>query len=407
MGDRMKHIDSWLVVVGLATLAFALPSTSDAQKKYDSGATDTEIKIGNTMPYSGPASAWGTQGKTAAAFFKMLNEQGGINGRKINFISLDDGYSPPKTVEATRRLVEQDRVFLLFFQVGTPTNSAIHKYVNGKGIPHLFVSSGSSKWVDPQNFPWTMPALLPYQTEGALYAQAIKASMPEAKIALLYQNDDLGKDYVKGFKSALGPKAGMIVSEQTYEVSDPLIDSQVVALQSSGANVLFSVANSKAAAQAIRKTHNIGWEPTHYLASVGASVSSTLVPAGVENSVGIISAAYNKDARDPQWANDPAMKTYIAFMRKYYPEGDALDGFNVNAYNVSYLMMHVLRQCADDLTHDNVLRQAVNLKNVELPLLLPGIRINTSPTDYRPIEGMILRRFDGTRYVPIGELIGN
>jgi branched-chain amino acid transport system substrate-binding protein len=403
----MNRIQSCVLGAVLATLALTTPAASDAQKKYNPGASDTEIKIGNTIPYSGPASAWGTAGRTIMAFFKMLNDQGGVNGRRINFISLDDGYSPPKTVEATRRLVEQDRVLLLFYQLGTPTNSAIHKYVNSRGVPHLFLSAGATKWADPKNYPWTMPALLTYHTEGGIYAQHILKTMPDAKIALLYQNDDFGKDYVKGFKDVLGDKARLIIAEQTYEITDPTVDSQIVTLKASGANVLFTTASAKTAAQTIKKMHDIGWKPSHYLASVGASTSSTLVPAGLDKSVGIITAAYAKDPRDPQWANDPKMQEYVAFMHKYYSEGDALDPFNVAAYNFTNLVVQVLRQCADELTRANVMRQAANLKNVELPLLLPGIRVNTSPTDYRPIEAAQLRRFDGTRYVPIGEVIGN
>ncbi|MCO5124177.1 MAG: ABC transporter substrate-binding protein [Rhizobacter sp.] len=388
-------------VLGLALAA----SPALAQKKYDPGASDTEIKIGNTMPYSGPASAYGTIGKAEAAYFKKVNDEGGINGRKINFISLDDGYSPPKTVEMARRLVEQDEVLLLFGTLGTPSNTAIHKYMNAKKVPQLFVATGASKWNDPKNFPWTMGWQPNYHTEAMIYAKHILQTKPNAKIAVLYQNDDFGKDYLTGLKDGLGDKAKMIVAEASYEVTDPTVDSQIVQLQGSGADVFVNIATPKFAAQAIRKAYDTGWKPTQYLTNVSLSVGAVLTPAGLDKSVGIITSNYGKDATDPQWENDPGMKEWRAFMAKYYPDGNLKDNSNIYGYGVARTMVQVLKQCGDNLTRENVMKQAANLQKFDAGTLLPGITINTSPTDFAPIQAVQLARFDGKTWVLFGDVI--
>ncbi|HWP48614.1 MAG TPA: ABC transporter substrate-binding protein [Candidatus Limnocylindrales bacterium] len=374
--------------------------------KYDPGASDTEIKIGNTNPYSGSASAYGTIGRSIAAYFKKINEEGGVNGRKITFISYDDGYSPPKTVEQVRRLVEQDQVLFLFQTLGTPTNTAIWKYLNQKKIPQLFVATGATKWGDPEGHPWTMGWQPNYQTEAKIYARYILENLPNARIGILYQNDDYGKDYVKGFKDGLGERAGeMIVSEQTYEVTEPTVDSQIVNLKNSGADVLFNVTTPKFAAQAIRKVADIGWKPVHFLNNVSNSVGSVLQPAGLEASKDIISSFYLKDPDDPQWADDPGRKEWLTWMEKYYPEGNIHDLFNVYGYTVAQALIQVLKQAGDDLTRENIMRQAANIKDLELPMLLPGIKINTSPADFYPIEQLQLGKFNGERWVLFGEVI--
>ncbi|MBI2162456.1 MAG: ABC transporter substrate-binding protein, partial [Candidatus Rokubacteria bacterium] len=365
----------------------------------------TEIKIGNTNPYSGPASAYGTIGKIIGAYFKKVNDEGGVNGRKINYITLDDGYSPPKTVEMVRRLVEQEQVAFVFQTLGTPTNSAIHKYMNQQKVPHLFVATGATKWGDPQNFPWTMGWQPNYQVEGKIYAQYVMKNVPDPKIGILYQNDDYGKDYVKGLKDGLGDAAKkLIVMEQTHEVTDPTIDSQIVNLKNSGANVFYNVTIPKFAVQAIKKSHDIGWKPLHLLNSVSSSVGVVLKPAGLEISKGLITVFYIKDPTDPQWKNDQGMKDWLAFMKKYYPEGNTEDVFNVYGYTVSQSLVHVLKQCGNDLSRANIMKQAANIRDLPLPLLLPGIKLNTSPTDYYPIEQEQLARFDGERWVLFGEI---
>jgi branched-chain amino acid transport system substrate-binding protein len=364
------------------------------------------IKIGNTNPYSGPASAYGTIGKTIAAYWKMVNDQGGVNGRKVEFITYDDGYSPPKTVEMVRRLVEQDQVLLVFQPLGTPPNSAIHKYMNAKKVPHLFVATGATKWNDPKRFPWTMGWQPNYQTEGRIYAEHILKNNPKAKIGVLYQNDDYGKDYLKGFKDGLGDKVSMIVREVSYEVADPTVDSQMVQLQASGADTFFDITTPKFAAQAIRKAYDSGWKPTHYVNNVSASIGSVLKPAGLEKAVGLISTQYTKDPNDPQWKDDPAVKTWRAFMAKYYPEGNLADASNIYGYAVAETMHQVLKQAGSTLTRDNIMKQAANLKNFRSELLLPGIRINTSPTDFAPIESVQLIRFDGQAWQRFGQIMG-
>ena len=391
----------------IATIAtLALAAGAHAQKRYDTGASDSEIKVGSIMPYSGPASAYGTIGKVQAAYFKMINEQGGINGRKINFISYDDGYSPPKAVEMARKLVEQDEVLLLFQPLGTPGNTAIHKYMNQKKVPQLFVATGASLWNDPKNFPWTMGWQPNYQTEGRIYATHMIRNKPDGKIAILYQNDDSGRDYLKGFKDGLGDKVKQIVAELTYEVTDPTVDSQILKLKSSNADVFFHMATPKFAAMGIRKAHDIGWKPLQYLVNVSASVGSVLTPAGLDKSVGIISTQYLKDPTDKAWENDPAMVKWTAFMKKYYPEGSLTDASNLYGYAVAQTLVQTLKQCGDNLTRENVMRQAANLKDLELDVALPGIKINTSPTDFAPIESEQLIRFDGKQWVRFGEVIG-
>ena len=388
-------------------IALALTGLAYAQNKYDTGATDKEIKIGQTMPYSGPASAYGTIGKTEQAFMKMINEQGGINGRKINLISLDDGYSPPRAVEQVRKLVEQEEVLMLWQTLGTPSNSAIHKYVNQKKIPHLFLATGATKWGDPKNFPWTIGGQPAYQTEGQIYARYVLKIKPDAKIAVLYQNDDYGKDYLKGLKDGLGDKAAkMIVGEVSYEVTDPTVDSQVVTLKGTGADTLFHFSTPKFAAQSIRKAYDIGWKPLQFVNNVSAQVQSVLIPAGVEKAVGLLTASYIKDINDPQWADSKDIKDYFAFMKKYYPDGDPKEYNNAYGYMQSSLLMQVLKQCGNDLTRENVMRQAANLKDLELPILLPGIKVNTSPTDFYPIEQQMMAKFDGKEWKNFGDLIG-
>lgn len=396
-----------LVIAGAALgLAASMLSSAQAQKKYDPGATDTEIKIGQTMPYSGPASAYGTIGKTEAAYFRKINDEGGINGRKINFISLDDGYSPPKAVEMVRKLVEQDEVLLVFQTLGTAVNTAIQKYLNAKKVPQLFVATGASKWNDPKGNPWTMGWSPDYQTEAAIYAKHILKTKPSAKIGVLYQNDDYGKDYLKGFKDGLGAKATMIVAEVSYEVTDPTVDSQIVQLQTSGADLFFNITTPKFAAQAIRKAYDIGWKPVHYLNNVSTSVGSVLTAAGLEKAVGVVSSNYGKDPTDPQWDKDPAMIEWRAFMKKYYPEGSLTDNTNVYGYSVARTLVQVLKQCGDNLTRENVMHQAANLKDFDTGMGLPGIRINTSPTDFAPIQAMQMMKFDGKTWQLFGDVMG-
>ena len=369
------------------------------------GVTATEIKIGHTNPYSGPASAYGTIGKVIGAYFKKVNDEGGINGRKINFITYDDAYSPPKTVEMVRRLVEQDQAAFVFNTLGTPTNTAIHKYLNQQKVPQLFVATGATKWNDPKNFPWTMGWQPSYQVEGQIYAKYVLKNVPDAKIGILYQNDDYGKDYVKGLKDGLGDAAKkLIVSEQSYETTDPTIDSQILNLKSSGANVFFNVTIPKFAVQAIKKAHDIGWKPLHLLNSVSSSVGVVLKPAGLDASRDLLTTYYIQDPTDPQWKKLQGYKDWLAFMKKYYPDGNIEDAFNVYGYSAAQTLVHVLKQCGNDLSRENIMRQAANIKDLTLPMLLPGIKINTSPTDFAPIEQEQLAKFDGERWVLFGEI---
>jgi len=390
-----------------AMLAVALASPAAfAQKKYDPGANDKEIRVGNTNPYSGPASAYGTIGKAIGAYWKMVNEQGGINGRKVVWISYDDGYSPPKTVEMVRKLVEQDQVLMVFQTLGTPPNTAIQKYMNMKKVPQSFVATGATKWNDPRNFPWTIGWQPNYQTEGRIYAQHILQNNPKAKIGILYQNDDYGKDYLKGMKDGLGDKVSMIVKEVSFEVTDPTVDSQIVQLQASGADTFFNITTPKFAAQAIRKAYDTGWKPTHYLNNVSTSIASVLKPAGFEKSVGLISTQYLKDPADEQWKDDASIKAWRAFMAKYYPEGNLADGSNVYGYTVAQTLHQVLKQSGDNLTRANVMKQAAALKGYRAETMLPGIRITTDAGDFAPIESVQLQRFNGKEWVRFGGVLG-
>lgn len=377
-----------------------------AQDKYDAGASDTEIKIGNTMPYSGPASAYSNIGKAEAAYFRMVNEAGGINGRKINFISYDDGYSPPKAVEQVRRLVENDEVLLMLSPMGAPSNSAIQKYLNSKKIPHLFPASNASRWSDPKNFPWTMgPIGVGYVSEGRIYAAYLLKERPNEKIAVLYQNDDFGKELLKGLKAGLGDRSGMTIAELSYEVSEPTIDSQISLLKHSGATTLFSFATPKFAAQSIKRVAQIGWSPVHFITAVSSSMNSTIVPAGLENAQGLISGTGVKDPADPEWESDPGMKAYLAFLTKWMPDANKADALYEYGYMYGQVMMQVLKQCGDNLTRENVMRQASNLNNVAPDLLLPGITINTSPTDYSPVKSLQLMEFKGSFWRRFGGII--
>ncbi len=393
---------------GVSTAAVVAASSSAwAQKKYDEGASDTEIKIGNTNPYSGPASSYAAIAKTIDAYFKSVNEAGGVNGRKIKFLSLDDGYSPPKTVEQVRKLVEQDEVLFVYAPLGTPSNSAIHQYMNAKKVPQLFVATGATKWGDPEHFRWTMGWQPSYQTEARIYVKYLLQTKPDAKIGILYQNDDFGKDYLKGIKDGLGDKAAkMIVSEVSYEVTDATVDSQIVTLKGSGADIFFNITTPKFAAQAIRKAYDVDWHPLQLLTNVSISVGSVMTVAGLEKGVGIITADYRKDPVDPQWQDDAAMKEWRGFMAKYYPEGDIKDNSNVYGYTVAQTLVQTLKQCGDNLTRENVMQQAASL-DMSPGLLAPGVKISTSPTDFFPIKQMRLQKFDGKTWVVFGEAIGS
>jgi ABC-type branched-subunit amino acid transport system substrate-binding protein len=393
-------------ILGLAaTLALAC-GTAAAQKKYDPGASDTEIRIGQTMAYSGAASIYGEVGKTQAAYFRMVNEQGGINGRKLNFISLDDGYSPPKTVEGVRRLVEQEQVLLLYGMFGTATNSAVHRYLNAKKVPHLLLLTGASKWNDPKKHPWSMSFYPDYPSEARVYARHILEHKPNARIGILYQNDDYGRDYLRGFKEGLGARAkSMIVAEASYEVTDPTVDSQIVQLRGAGADVLVSFSTAKAAIQTLRRIHDTGWKPTHYLAQGAALIGAVFNPAGPEKAVGVISTAYSKDPNDTQWENDAEFREWQAFMKKYRPEADLRLGSHVYAYSSAKLMTEILRACGNDLTRENVLRQATSIKAVQLPMFLPGVVVSSSPDDYRLIKSLQPVMFDGKRWNRLGGFV--
>jgi branched-chain amino acid transport system substrate-binding protein len=376
-----------------------------AQKKYDDGASDTEIKIGHTNPYSGPASAYGVEGQLYQAYFKALNETGGVNGRKVNFITYDDGYSPPKTVEMVRKLVEEDKVLLCFNTLGTPCNTAIHKYMNQKKVPQLYVATGASKWGDPKNFPWTMGYQPDYHTEGAIYAKHILATVKDPKIGVLMQNDDYGKDYWNGLQEGLGKDSSKIAKHVTYEVTDPTVDSQIIQLKESGANVFFNIATPKFAAQAIRKAGELGWKPAQYLNNVSASVAAVLKPAGFDNSQGVVTAAYNKDPTDKQWDDAPDMKEWRAFMAKNMPNANTGDSSYVYAYSAAALMVETLKKCGDELTRANIMKQAASHHQLKLPGLLPGITVSTSPTDFYPIQSVQLQRFKGETWELFGDVM--
>jgi branched-chain amino acid transport system substrate-binding protein len=399
--SQSKRFVALLLAVG-----FALTAPGGAAAQTVVGVTPTEIKIGNTNPYSGPASAYGTIGKALGAYFKKVNDEGGINGRKINYITYDDQYSPPKTVEMIRRLVEQDQVAFVFQPLGTPPNTAIQKYMNQQKVPQLFVATGATKWNDPKNFPWTMGYQPNYQTEGKIYAAHVLKNVPNAKVGVLYQNDDYGKDYLKGFEDGLGEAAKkMIVLKQSYEVTDPTIDSQIVNLKNSGANVFFNITIPKFAVQAIKKANDIGWKPLHFLNNVSSSLGTVLKPAGLEASKDLITTLYMKEITDPKWKNDKGFLDWMAWMKKYYPEGALDDQANAYAYNVAILVAHVIKQCGNDLSRENIMKQAANIKDLELPMLIPGIKVNTSPTDFAPIEQEQLVKFDGEKWAEFGEII--
>jgi branched-chain amino acid transport system substrate-binding protein len=393
--------------IALAALIVLAASSSGAlaQKKYDIGATDTEIKIGNIMPYSGPASSYGVIGKTEEAYFRKINAEGGINGRKINFVSYDDAYSPPKTVEQARKLVESDEVLLIFNSLGTAMNSAIQKYMNTKKVPQLFVATGATKWNEPKEFPWTMGWQPNYQSETQIYAKYILKEHPNAKIAVLYQNDDYGKDYLKGLKDGLGAKASMIVAEESYEVSEPTIDTHIVKLRSTNADIFMNIAGPKFAAQAIKKMAEIQWKPVHFLNNVSGSIGGVITPAGPENAQGIISSAYLKDPTDPQWKNDAGMKAWNEFLDKYFPEANRTDASVIYGYSVAQTLVHVLKQCGDNLTRENVMKQAASIKDLELGGLLPGVKVNTSATDFAPLSQLQLMRFKSDTWERFGDII--
>jgi ABC-type branched-subunit amino acid transport system substrate-binding protein len=389
-----------------AALAMALCVSPSFAQKYDTGATDTEIKIGQTNPFSGPASAYATIGKTQAAYLKMINDQGGINGRKLNLIQYDDAYSPPKAAEQVRKLVERDEVLFTFQIIGTPSNAAVQKYLNARKVPQLLASTGASRFSDPKNAPWTIAFNPNYQSEGRIYAKYILNNHPDAKIGILYQNDDFGKDYLNGIRAGLGDKAAtMVVAEASYEVSDPTIDSQVLKIKSAGANLFFSASTPKQAAQAIKKIAELGWQPIHILDINATSLGAVMKPAGLEASKGVISVNYVKDPLDPTWKDDPGMKKYLEFMAKYYPDGDKDSLFSTYGYITTQLLIHVLKQCGDELTRENVMKQAANLKNVQLDLTLPGILINTTPTDYRVNKQLQMMKFNGERWEPFGPIL--
>ncbi|MBN9014450.1 MAG: ABC transporter substrate-binding protein [Rhizobiales bacterium] len=387
------------IAVLTATAAFA------GDKRYDAGASDTEIKIGQTMPYSGPASGYGVNGKVEAAYWRMINSKGGINGRKITLLSMDDGYSPPKTLEQTRRLVEQDDVLAIIGALGTPTNSAIHKYLRSKKVPQLLITSGASKWNDPKDFPWATPFYPPYEQEARIYGKYVAKEMPSAKIAVIYQNDDFGKDYLRGFKEGLGDKASSIIKEASYEVSDPTIDSQIVNLKASGADTLLTIATPKFAAQSIRKVNALGWKPAHFMVSVGASIGGVLEPAGLDASKGLISAFTAKVIGDPAWDEDKGVKDYLAFMKEWYPDGNPIDGSVQVGYTVAQMTEFLLRACGDDLTRENLVKQATHLTHVSLPLFLPGVTVSTTPSDYSAYHIFKMAKFDGKAWKFFGENI--
>ena len=403
----MSFVMRRLAAFSTAIILFAaIGSSAIAQKKYDTGATDTEIKIGNIMPYSGPASAYGLVGRTEAAYFRKINAEGGIKGRKINFISYDDAYSPPKAVEQARKLVESDEVLLIFQSLGTPSNTAIQKYMNAQKVPQLFVASGATKWNDPQNFPWSMGWQPNYQNEARIYARYILKEKPNGRIAVLYQNDDYGRDYLKGLKDGLGAKAAlMIIAEDAYEVTDPTIDSHIVKMKSLNADVFVDISGPKFAAQAIRKMAEIGWKPLHFLNNTTVSVGAVMKPAGFDASQGIISSIYLKDPTDPQWKDDPGIRAWNEFLDKYYPEANRLDNAIMYGYTIAQTLEHVLRACGDDLTRANVMKQAASLKDLELGGLLPGIKINTSATDFAPVSQVQLMRFKGETWERFGDII--
>jgi branched-chain amino acid transport system substrate-binding protein len=408
MNNKKPSLLSSGLVSAAAASALLLLATQGAlaQKKYDTGASDTEIKIGNVEAYSGPASAYGAIGKTEEAYFKMINDAGGVNGRKINFISYDDAYSPPKTVEQVRKLIESDEVLLIFNALGTPTQSAVQKYQNTKKVPQLFVATGASKWNDPKDFPWTMGFQPSYRVEARIFAKYILKNKPDAKVAVFYQNDDFGKDYVAGLKDVFADKASsIIVAEESYETSEPSIDSHIVRLKATGADVLVNISTPKFAAQAIKKIAELEWKPMHLMTDVSISIGAVMKPAGLEASEGVLSAGYLKDASDPQWANDEGMKKFMAFQTKYMPDANIADANLVYGYAAGQTMVQVLKQAGNDLTRENVMKQAASLKDFPADTLIPGIKINTSATDFAPIEQLKMMQFKNGQWVLFGDII--
>jgi len=401
----MKTSRRYFLAAVSAAAALPAPRIASAQKKYDDGASDSEIKIGHTCPYSGPASAYGVNGKAIVAFWDMINDTGGINGRKIKFITLDDGYSPPKTVECIRQLVEQEKVLCTHNTLGTACNTAIHKYMNAKKVPQLYVATGASKWGNPKDFPWTMGYQPDYHTEAVIYAKHVLATVPDARIGVLMQNDDYGKDYWEGFKEGLGKESGRIVKHVTYEITDPTVDSQVIQIKASGANVFFNIATPKFAAQAMRKAADLNWQPVHYVNNVAASVGTVMKPAGFDNVQGILTASYIMDPTDPTWAEHEDMKVFKAWMAKYHPSAHLADLGNVSGYSVSFLMAETLRRCGDNLTRANVMKQAASFQKFRVPMLLPGITVSTSATDYYPIQAVQLARFKGETWQLFGDIL--
>jgi branched-chain amino acid transport system substrate-binding protein len=393
------------VFVGGVAAALSAPYVARAQKKYDDGASDSEIKIGHTCPYSGPASAYGVNGKAVVAFFDMINDKGGINGRKVKVISLDDGYTPSKTVELIRQLVEQEKVLCTHNTLGTATNTAVHKYMNTKKVPHLYLATGASKWGDPKHFPWTMGYQPDYHTEAVIYAKHILANVKDARIGVLMQNDDYGKDYWEGFKEGLGKEVNRVVKHVTYEINEPTVDSQIIQLKAADANVFFNIATPKFAAQAMRKVADLGWKPAHYVNNVAASVGTVMKPAGFDNVQGILTASYVMDPTDPTWANHPDLADFKAWMAKYHPSAHLADLGNVNGYSVSFLMAETLRRCGDELTRANVMKQAQSFQKFRVPMLLPGVTVSTSPTDYYPIQAVQLARFKGQTWELFGDIL--
>ena len=396
----MKHALIWAPALVLA-LVLARPAAAENAP----GVSDSEIKIGQTMPYSGPVSAASANGFAELAYFHMLNDEGGINGRKINLISLDDGYSPPRTLEQTRKLIEEDGVAFIFGSVGTPTNAAIHKYLNDRKVPQLLIETGAERWDDPAHFPWTMRFVPGYRMESRIYGRWIREHKPGAKVAVLYQDDDFGKDLLAGLKEGLGDSSARIVATASYEVTDPNVDSQIITLQSSGADTLLTAATPKFAAMSIRKTYDIGWRPLHFLDQIASAINAVLRPAGIEKSIGVLSSAYMKDATDPRWKDDPAYHAWRAWMEKYNPRADPADIYNVYGYNVAMAVVQVLRQCGNDLSRENIMRQATNLHDVALPMLQPGITLSTGPADYEPVKQLRLVRFDGQTWAPFGDVM--
>ncbi len=395
-----------LLQAGAASAAALASGSRLALAANAPGVTDAEIKIGQTMAYSGPASAYGSIGRSQAAYFKMVNDAGGVNGRMINLISLDDGYSPPRTVEQTRRLIEQDQVAFIFDGLGTPSSSAVRDYLNENKVPQLFVASGASKFGDRQHFPWTIGWQPNYFTEASVFARHILATKPDAAIGVLYQNDDLGKDYLNGLKDGLGAKnAAMVVKEVSYEVSEPTINSQIITLQDSGANTFVNITTPKFAAQAIRKSYDLGWKPTQYLTHVSGSVGAVMKPAGLEKSVGVLTAFFEKEPTDPRWKDDAGMRQWFAFMKKYMPEADVSDVFMVFGCDVAATLVQVLKQCGADLSRERIMKEAANIKDFEAPTLLPGIKVNTSPDNFYPVRQMQLARFSGRTWELLGDVI--